>query len=83
MRGAPDEADKISFRPISRHARGGPEHVRLAARARSQVRSYADSHRPRKFSCPEVQSFEPVVKAPHSRIVKLCILFVPNMDTGA
>ena len=72
MRGAPEETDQISFRPISRHARGGAEHVRVGAGARSPVRSHADSHRPGKFSCPEVESFQPVVKALHSRIVRWC-----------
>ena len=43
----------------------------LGARARSQVHSYADSHRPRKFSCPEVQSFQPC-EGSTSRIVEWC-----------
>ena len=42
------------------------------AGARSLVRSHADAHRPGKFSCPEVESFQPVVKTLHSRTVKWC-----------
>ena len=71
MRGAPEETDQIFFRPISRHAGCGPEHVRVGAGARS-VRSDADTHRPGKFSCPEVDSLQPTVKTLHNRIVKWC-----------
>ena len=42
------------------------------AMARSQVRSYADSHRPGKFLCPEVQSFHSVQNTLHSKIVNWC-----------
>ena len=40
------------------------------AGARSPVRPHADSHRPGKFSCPEVESLQPIVKTLHFRVVK-------------
>ena len=70
MRRAPEETDQISFSPISRYARGGTERVRVGPGARSQVRSHANSHRPGKFSCPEVESLQPSVKILYFRVVK-------------
>ena len=72
MRGAP-ETDQISFRPISRHAGGGSEHVRVVAGARrSPASSHADSHRPGKFSCPQVESLQLIVQPLHCRVVMWC-----------
>ena len=70
MRRFPEETDQISFSPISRYSRGRTERFRVGPRARSQVRSHANSHRPGKFSCPEVQLFQPSVKILHIRVVK-------------
>ena len=64
MRGAPEDTDQISFSPISRHAGGGP--VRVGARARSPVRSCRLS----STREVEVESFQPIVKTFHFRVVK-------------
>ena len=73
MRGAPEETDQISFPSPSPDMPGVDQStVRVGAGALSPVRSHADSHRPGKFSCPEVESLQPIVQTLYNRIVKWC-----------